>query len=344
MIFRAIVDKKIVDKKIYICFHSIMGIHWKVALTRLFWIWILATILLGLIFYFFMGRIIGSPISDQQLSILQTISRAEKSNIIAYFQSFGNAVAVLAQQRSIVLQNANAPIDMETFIDQRREDGFIGGVALTDKEGRVQLNANILRTKDTGVSLADRDYFLWAKEEGEKGKYYIGKPVIGRGQSTKGQYIIPVAAPVYLDQEFAGIVVSSVKLQSIMERTFGLMKISNDKNVYISDEDGGLIYSSSEPNKVGSNVSELFSDKALREGIVNALKAAEGGRFKTDNYLVAYSPIKLGAQNWLLIVTSPSQEITNITVPIYLRLTALIILISISIFLFGIVSVRIARD
>lgn len=318
-----------------------MSFSWRFWSYLTFWYVVSLLTILCISFYFVLGRGDIESITTEFLNKQQIIARAEASNTTIFFERIGDGVATLAQLKSIESLNANAIHDLDGFIEQRRDSGFIGGVILTDMNGIVKLNSNILGTKDIGQSLANREYFAWAKEQAKDGDYYISKPVISRTGVSKGQMIIPVVSPVYLNGKFSGIVTASVFLKPLVERFFGLMKVSDQTQIQVIDQDGGLIYSNSYSGAVGSNISGLFlDDQALKTGINNALNIKKEGQFISDKQLVAYAPISLGSQDWLLIISSDKKEVENMMRPVYIRLVAILILTALTFLLFAAFSVK----
>src|SRR3989344_3933793 len=306
----------------------------------IFWL-ILFLIVVRISFVFIFGQGFRSTVTEQLLSQKQIIARAEASNASLFFEKFGNSLAVLAQLNSIEKRDEGVVHDMDTFMEQRRNSGFVGGVVLTDKNGIVQFNSNILGTRDLGESLSDRDYFIWAKGQVKKGEYFISRPVVSRLGASKGQTITVVASPVFQNGVFMGVVAASVKLQPLAEHFFGLMKLSDQTQIHLFDEEGDLLYSNSDPDAVDLNISELFSaDPALKDRVENALGTNEEGRFQTQKYLAAYSPIELGTQNWLLIISSSMEEVEKIESPFRVRQTALSILAVFTLILFGVLLLK----
>lgn len=294
--------------------------------------------LIGAAFYLVLGKEIESTITQQLLNRQRTIARAEAANITIYFEKTGNSIATLAQLSSIEAHNANTVGDLDTFVEQRREAGIIGGIVLTDKNGVVQFNSNVSGIRDLGASLSDRDYFLWAKNQGGEGKYFISQLFVSRLGATKGQSIIVVASPEYKNGAFMGVVAASVKIKPLAERFLTSMKISALTEVYMIDGNGDLIYSNVAPDAIGSNISKLFSgDSALQGKIKNAPGATVGDQFATKQHLIAYSPVILGTQSWLLIISSPAQEVVNLATPLYIRQVVVLVLTATVILLFGII-------
>lgn len=318
-----------------------MGKLWEIFSDWIFWFGLFSIVILGTISYFVLGDDVESTVTQQLVSKQQVITRAETSNIITYLQSFGNSVAVLAQLSSVKRHGVDASLDLDVFVEQKRANGIIGGVVLTDRNGVVQLNSNILGTRDTGSSLEDRDFFEWAKTQGRKKKYFISKPVVSRLGGSKGQAIIVVASPVYQGNVFTGVVAASLKLQPLVDRFFGLMKVSDLTEIYVVDGMGELLYSNAFPDAIGSNISELFlGDQAMSDSIKNVLLATKEGQFQTEKQLFTYSPIQIGTQNWFLIISSPTQEVINLSRPYYVHQAALLLVIAFTVLIFGVLAIR----
>lgn len=267
---------------------------------------------------------------QQMLSREQVMARAEARNVESFFQVFGDSIAVLAQLSSMERRDAKTIHDLDIFVEQWRGSNLVGGIVLTDKDGLAKFNSNVSGIPDVGMSLSDRDYFLWAKNSPE-GKYVVGQPVTSRLGPTKGQIIVPVAAPLYQKGVFAGVLVASVKLHPLIERYLKLMKVSDQTEVYLVNQEGKPLYGSV-PDAVGFE---------------NALKAKQEGRLqatyldsksgKPEDHLIASSPISLGSQNWLLIMSSVSQDAKDLTAFIQIRRTVILILTSAAILMFGII-------
>lgn len=316
---------------------------WRLFSNRVLLFALLLIVGLSVVIYL-SGRWVKASMTQQLLRQHQTLVRAEASNITSFFQVFGDSIAVLAQLGSMEQWDTETVRDMDAFVEQWRDSGLVGGVVLIDKKGIVRLNSNILGTSDVGASLADRDYFTWTKSLPEEGEYFVGEPVAFRLGATKSQIIVPVASPVYQKGVFVGVLVASVKLYPLTEAYLELMKISDQTDVYLINERGDLLYGSHAQDKVGTNIFDLLQIPQ------NVLNTTEEGNLqlsfldpksgKSEEHLVAYSPILLGSQNWVLIMASPTQDVSNFTKPIYVRQTAILLLVSLTILLFGLIVAR----
>lgn len=311
---------------------------------------------LGIAMYFVSARPVNQEATDQALRQQQTIARAEASNITSFFQAFGNSIAVLAQLRTVENPDANTLRNMQAFVEQWRASGVIGGILLLDKNGEVTMNANVLGTKVTGVSLADRDYFLWAKDQKVEGDYFVGQSVISRTGASKGQVVTVVASPIFRNGEFAGALASSVELRPLTERFLGIMKVSDSTDVYLIGQNGDLLVNTPASGNSGTsmfNISQggpFLNNQDLTNKLKTALERTEEGSLqasyqdpksnRVEPHLVAYSPVLLGNRNWLLVMSSPIQSVTDVTTPIHVRQIASLLLISLTLLVFGIVVSR----
>src|SRR3989344_3032300 len=96
---------------------------------------------------------------------------------------------------------------------------------------------------------------IWSEE------YLRGEPVSSRLGATKGQLIVPVAGAVYDGESgFVGALTASVKLKPLTERYLALMKVSDETDVYLTNQRGELLYSTSAADAVGSSVFELLPE------------------------------------------------------------------------------------
>lgn len=291
---------------------------------QIFYLWLFLIIGLGGIFYLVLSGSLKSSAYQGVLDRKLILARAESSNITTFFEEFGNSIVIFGQSSRIQNQTQGVQEYLDVFIEQWSKSGVIGGIALTDKNGIVKLNSNILRTRDTGFSLADRDYYFWAKNEAKIGEYFIGRPVIGRGKATEGQLIIPVATAIYTNNRFNGVLVSSVRIDLLAHNFLELLRLSSLTNAYILNKDRGVLY----------------GDPNLPLDIKDGLSVTVEGKFKSGKHLVAYSPLVLGDQKLVLLITTPAQEIADFTTPIYMRIAGLMLLTFLSILLFGLISVR----
>mgnify|MGYP001582822215 CR=1 FL=1 len=318
----------------------------------MWFIWLILMIGLGVAFYLVLSLGAKSTVDKQFLRRQQTIARAEAGNLAAFFSDFGGSVAVLAQLRTMEQRDANTVRVMEAFVDQWRDRGLVGGIVLTDGRGIVQFNANVTSTSDVGASLADRDYFVRAKGEperglpaGREGEFFVSKPVVSRLGASKGQIIVVAASPVHQNGVFTGVVAASVKLKPLTERYLELMKIFDSIEAFLIGQEGDVWYDSTSSLALGTNIFEagksgFLGSQALTDAIKDGLRTRQGGELETPENLVAWAPVQAGDRNWLLVVTDPKQAVAKFTAPFLLRQIVIFLVVSLGMLLFGILTSR----
>lgn len=301
---------------------------WRVLPARLWFIILFLLAGLSVAFYLILTRGAQDSVTGQLLEQEATIARAAASNIQSLFAAVGDSTALRAQMRSMERRDATTSDDLDAFVAQWDDSGLISGILLTDSKGVVRFNSNIQRTHDVGESLANRDYFAWAKSQKAEGEYFIGQPVVSRLGAGKGQVIVPVCSPVFKDDVFEGVVCSAVKLVPLTQRFLELMKVSDKISAYLLDQQRQLLYSSPESPALDDNLKEALGT------------SQKEGRLQKDGRLIAHSPVSLGNQNWLLVMVSPTEEVFSLTMPFYIRQALALILAFLVILLFGIIVSR----
>lgn len=288
---------------------------WRILPNRLLLFVLLATVCLAAAFYLILNSRVNKSTTQQVLNGQLLIARAGKSNLDTFFQAIGNSVALRARTSSVERGDATTEDALDKFVDQWGESGLVSGVVLTDSKGIVTFNANIQGTHDLGESLADRDYFIWAKNQKSEGEYFIGMPVASKLGASKGQTIVPVASPVFANGVFIGVLTAAVKLQPLTQRFLELMKVSDQTRVYLLDQSGSFIYRTPGSEEISDKIKEVRNETT-------------GGQFQEENLLVAYSPFFIGNLDLVLIVISQDQTVPGLTSSFRIQEAGLLILLS----------------
>ena len=304
--------------------------YWRELIAKLWWVGLLAVLMVAAIFYLVIGQGFRTRLQEQASSRELTIARAGANNIESFFQQIGKSLALLSQSPNVELFNSSTEDELDNFVSQWQDNGLIAGVILTDKGGIVKYNANVLGTHDVGASVADRDYYIWASQQKRTGVYFVGSPVTSRLGASEGETIVPLSSPVFYNKFFVGALSTPVKLKPLTERYLNLMRIGNDTHVYLLDANGKSIYNN-------SNV-PLESDVRV------ALRPGLSGQFSKNGKVVAYSPVNLGNETWLLVVSSPPENLFTSTITFHVRQAFVLVLMIIITFSFGVIVSRETRN
>lgn len=281
---------------------------WKNVIDKIWYFNIFLIIILGTLFYLVLAKNSKINVINRIYEKSRIVARAESSNIVSFFEFFGTSVA--ARARYI---DTNSNKGLQEFMDQWSDTSLIGGIALTDENGIVILNANSIKTKDVGMSLVDRDYFDWAKTKAKVGDYFIGKPVIGRGKSTAGKMIVPVASAVFDGEKFKGAIVSSVFLEAVAKSHLEFMEVSDLTKISLNDGSGNVLYE-------------------------------ENLEFGEQNLIEVNYPFQIGNQKWFVKVISPEIEVINQIKPIHIRQLSVFSLIVLAIIMYGAIIERVKKE
>lgn len=317
-----------------------MNISRKVLLSILLYVFF-SVIIIAFTGYFVVSRKIKSSTEEQLLNKQQVIARAEASNTTIFFERIGDGVATLAQLKDIENNSPNAQASLDLFIKQRQDTGYVSGVLLTDKNGKSILNSNVLGTKDVSNQVSDRNYFIWARDQAKEGEYYVSEPVISRSGASKGEPIVVVASPIYKNEKFNGVIATAIKLDPLVNRFIELMKVSDQSQAYLINQDGNLIYNKNNPNSIDTDISKFITeDNSFTDKITKAAEKNQDGQFSTKKHLVAYSPINIPGQKWLLVITLPTDEVQKGTQQIFIRQLSMVTLVTLTLLLIGLLSAR----
>lgn len=280
----------------------------KIVIDKIWYFNLILIIVLGSIFYLALIRHARYTTIERVKNQERMLARAQAVNISTFFEVFGQSISVIAQSPSIKTKSTNAEKVMDSFVEQWRSSGLVGGIILVDKDGVVIYNSNVLGVSYVGNSIADRDYFVWA-EGAMEGEYFVGKPVVSRLGASLGKTIVPVASPIFMDGEFTGLLGSSVILDDLTANYLGVMKVSQSTRSILIDEAGNVIYG----DPLDGDTGYVLSDQNL----------------------------DLGNRIWHIDVVTPVEEIEQSLKPIYIRYFGIFVLVTLSIVLYSILIDRI---
>lgn len=274
-------------------------------LQKIWWVALLEVLLITLVFYLILGQTFRKSIEAEIYDQEFTLARAEANNIKSFIDVVGNSISSLAQSPEVQSESTLSEFEMKTFVDKWQKSGVLGGVVLVDRNGVVKYNENVEGTHAVGSTLADRDYFIWAKNQQKAGNYFVGNPVVSRLGASQGETIVPLAAPIIINGSFKGAIVTSVVLSSLTEQYLNTMKVNNSTSIHLVDEKGNVLY-----EKNHSPITDVVS---------GSVQLGREGKLKTNGQLIVYTPVSLGAQNWLLVVNTPEGQIVTNTMSFHIR-------------------------
>lgn len=317
---------------------------------------LIALVIIGLAYFLVLCFIPKYSITGQLLRQEHVIAKAEAENIQSFIENMGSALIDISKENGIIKTGSETTALLKSFVDKWGKNELIAGISLTDKDGTVVYNYSKISPIEIGTSLADRDYFDWAKNQVNSDKYIVGQSVIARYGVNKGKYITPLAVPVFKNGVFSGTVVSAIRTAELAKYYLGTMSVSKNTDIYLLGRDGYVLYSSSQPDKIGMHLSDskqtlLFVDNnTLNQKIYNALYKEKDGSLvaryvdpisgKPETHALAYYPVKISGRHWLVILTTPAIEVTKPSTSTYIQQLSVIFFIALILFTAGVILLR----
>lgn len=233
-------------------------------------------------------------------------------------------------------------------------------MGLISKDGILLVVVNKEGNRENeGNSLADRDYFQWAKTAKE-GEIFLSEPVIARSGSIKGEWAVALATPVIKkDGSFNGCLYVAVSLDDLAINYVDTLKISPETTAYVINKDA-VVLGSQNKDLIGVNVRD-YAQKEKWQGyeiylsmIKQMVQGEEGSSVydfpdtdkKVKKWVSSYSPIRIDGSTLMIATAIPFTWAYSLVADFYKAQTvwlAFIIIIGIAISFFWIVGLYLAR-
>ena len=303
---------------------------------------LLLLVFLGAIFYLFLGKSARDALVEQMLHREQSSARAGASSIATFFELVGNSLVVMSNRDEIVKPGPQTDAFLENAMF-RWENTPVTSIILTDKSGEVIKAAYREQLGGVGISVANREYFIWVKNA-ESSDYYVSAAVESRSRG-ENYYVVPIVSPVFdKEGDFNGALIMGVSISRLTDQYMSHLKISDKTEIYIAKYDGSFIYA---PTKelLGKNFFELIEENPFlgSEFLIEKLKEHLGnvkeGKLEVaypENIgtasplrtrLIAYSPVFVKGREWILVIATPIDDVLVSMTPIYFRQAVSVLII-----------------
>lgn len=257
-----------------------------------------------------------SALIEQMLHREQVITRSGAKSIASFIDLSSKSLIILANDENLT------PDKIKNFIDKWANTPLTG-IILTDSQGQVVTAFSNTESLSSGGNIADRDYFQAAMESSPQ-KIIVGKPVISRISGANQNYKIPIATPVFYNNQFNGVLSFSISIPILTNDYLDPLKISDQTDIILLDKQGH-IFNSIHFQIVGQNIFEYVDQNPfLGDKIVMPIlkeKIGLNSEFKLDivipnpttgkltRTLIASAPIFINSNNqWILAITTPVSD------------------------------------
>lgn len=283
--------------------------------------------------YLLLGKGAADALKEQMLHREQVIARAGVASVESFFSVATRSLIGLALNPILTGDPKDAKALLDGYMG-RWEGTPVGGILLLDKNGVVITGSNPAGVNSVGVSLADRDYFKWAKTAA-KGQYFVSQPLLSKAGATKGHYVVTVVSPVFdVNGKFFGAIDEAVLLSELTDEYLIPLKISDATATFLIDGQGVIIgtsvpklegvgyinYLKTKPYPGAETTAEQFENalKSNTEGKIDTvLQEAQTG--KLVRYLIAYDPVMIGGNRGILAVATPDADALVYLTPFYFK-------------------------
>lgn len=228
-------------------------------------------------------------------SRLDTAAQTAAAALDQYLKLHLAAVEYLADDMSSTGRDPST-LWNELAAFRQRFPGFLS-MLRTDSEGTLRAVASERKRDDdrafvaTNNSVTDRSYFRVPRDTGQS---FVSDVFLGRGLGT--DVIVAIAAPVLVDQHFAGVVQGSLRITNFDRISQRLSLESDGLSLDVVDGNGAVVYSSGATPRPLMGLEDLLDSSARNDP-----------RAKT--YYLSSSPV--GMLGWQVVVRSPGTAIAQ---------------------------------
>jgi hypothetical protein len=288
---------------------------------------------IAVVFYWFSGWRTDQVIIERLKAQEQSMARSSALSITEFFKARKKELVLLSELEAIQSGREKEGMEILDTLAQglKEEDAPVGNIIRINKEGVTIWGVNVQLGKQDkaaiGVDVGGRDCFIWAKEKGEKGKVFIGEPMIAQGGFLKGKKIVSMTTPVFYKGKFDGVVVAAFPIDELAKKYIEPLSLSPKTHYTIVSEEGTVITSTFE-EIIGKNILQIQKEENWpedsRQLVKSAMRGEEGTAFhhyvnvftkRPSEAVSAYSPIKINGSIWSIWVSVPYNEIQKLVLP-----------------------------
>jgi len=272
----------------------------------------------------------------------QLVLGREAASVVAlYFENLAGDMRALARLPEIQrLDEAPTRRDLQ-YMFYELEPWGVNDIAVLDADGVVRYNVKAPELE--GVDFSWRKYYQEAKEMTSSDAYII-EFIEFKGVEA-GQKGVLIAAPMFettADENhpppsgrFAGVVVGTLKLDTITQKFIAPVRSSERGHAFLIDDEFDVLWSA-DSSLFGTNLLEEIEGFPSFQQIVEKMSVGNSGvaeyayyefddssggyaRDKVEEKLVAYVPIQLGNELWIIGVWAPKEDARQLIRSAYLQ-------------------------
>lgn len=252
-----------------------------------------------------------------------TTTAAGVKTVNNLLDSWLSNLLLLAEIESVKTNSKEGQVIIAKLIDSVI-DKPLSGIVRVNKEGKTIWSDNPdHKPVQLGLDLSDRDYFTWAKEQTEPGSIYISDPVVSRGGVNVGKWIVIMAAPVFVNNKFDGLVFISFLTENLANDYLEPL-VFNSKLEYSVVNNRGVVIVSRKAAMLGENIFTYYQDidwegksefiSSVRSALIGNDIQAMVDRYDDSTgivrkYVATYRPFRVNNQTWFFCTCVPYENV-----------------------------------
>jgi len=231
--------------------------------------------------------------NGQAVAVAKSLSALVETAMTDEVKLLTILAADLALMEPASVNNAAVSAELAAFYKQIG-NGY-EGLYVTDASGVIQAEGT---GPSSGLNLGDRDYFQAAKT----GKVAISNPV--KSKKT-GNPIVVVAAPVYHNGNFSGVVGAPMKTDTLAERLASI-KIGQTGYAFMVDKTGRVVTHPKKELVIEAVMSNFKGMEEINKKVLAQQTGAERYVFNGVNKVAGFAPVPV--TGWSVVTTQDESE------------------------------------
>lgn len=263
---------------------------------------------------------VATKATQQKLLVLARAGARSTERMLSLFKV---ELAILERKEEIKNQDTVETRKLLTEILTSVNLPIVHQLGLISKDGILLVIANKEgKRENEGNSLADKEYFQWAKKAKE-GDFFLSEPVVDRSGTNKGEWVVVLATPIIKkDGGFNGCLFAPIRLDDLTIGYIDTLKISPTTVGYVINKDG-VVLSSQFEDLIGINIREYTQREKWQGyetylGMINQMVQGEEGvgvyyfagtDKKVGKWVSSFAPVRING-NTIMVATAVPFEWT----------------------------------
>jgi len=290
-----------------------------IAYIGIFLLIISVIIYLNIVFQQNLKKDIARQFNDQQLLLARSTALSIEKHIDNYVKHL-----LTIAQLPIIRDMSDAPAREQVLeavlVDVPQPGSKVVDFQLVDRKGKVKLSRQ-------APSLVGRDvsrmpYFTGAKDLIEGEVYVSG--MLHMSELNPAKRYIAIATPLFSGRDhkrFNGVALYAVSVDDIAGEYVSQLRLGERGYAWVMDSHGQLVYHPTNPEMIGRNILEadescfkchksFDAEKRIIQGT-----GSEYGVYTApmgEDKLISYSKARVGSESWIVCVTVPFTEVTEL--------------------------------